>query len=250
MTPFTRVAFAGAAVAALVGAAPVQAQDGYLFGMPRASLTLRAGAAMPAADDEIFRFFTNELTLNRNDFASATLGADVGVRIHPQVDILLSISSAHSSDDSEFRDLVEDLGEGKEAPIRQTTELTRTPATAGLKVHLLPRGRSISRYAFIPTRVSPYVGGGAGVMWYRLEQQGDFVDHETLDIFGDRFESSGSTFTANAFAGGDLWLFPHVGLNVEGRYTWAKADLRDSFSDFDRIDLRGWQLTAGISFRY
>jgi hypothetical protein len=238
---------AAAALTGLLSAAPAFAQDGYMFGMPRTSLTLRAGAAMPAADSEIFQFFTDELTLRRGDFASATFGADIGLRVLPQLDVVLSAGVAHSSTDSEFRDFVEDPND---APIRQTTELTRTPVTAGLKLHLLSRGRSLGRYAFVPNRVSPYVGGGAGVLFYSLVQEGDFVDHETLDIFTDRFESDGATFTANAFAGGDIWLMSRLGLNVEGRYTWAKADLNDAFSDFDEIDLRGWQMTAGITLRY
>jgi hypothetical protein len=237
---------AAAAFAGMLSATPAIAQDGYLFGMPHVSLTLRAGAAQPAANGELFQFFTNELTLDRGDFTSASFGADIGVRILPRLDFMLSVSADHSSNDSEFRDFVED----NDDEIRQTTELTRVPVTAGLKFHLLPRGRSISRYAFIPARFSPYVGGGAGAMYYNLKQYGDFVDFETLDIFTDHFESDGAAFSANAFAGGDVWINPRIGLNFEGRYNWGKADLNRAFSDFDNIDLRGWQLTAGLTLRY
>lgn len=235
-----------AAVIGIVTATPAFPQDGYLFGMPRATLTVHVGAAGPAANDELFRFFTDQLTLDRSDFAAPTIGFDIGVRIHPRFDALLSVASAHSSDDSEFRDFVEVNDE----PIEQTTKLSRTAVTAGLKAHLTSRGRSLGRYAFIPTRVSPYVGVGAGVLWYRLRQEGDFVDFETLDIFTDYFESDGATFTANASAGGDFWLTARWGLNLETRYSWAKANLHDSFSDFEQVDLRGWQLTAGVSVRF
>ncbi|HEY0671978.1 MAG TPA: outer membrane beta-barrel protein [Longimicrobiales bacterium] len=235
-----------AAVIGIVTATPAFPQDGYLFGMPRATLTVHVGAAGPAANDELFRFFTDQLTLDRSDFTAPTIGFDIGMRVHPRFDVLLSVASAHSSDDSEFRDFVE----VNDQPIEQTTKLSRTAVTAGLKAHLTSQGRSLGRYAFIPTRVSPYVGAGAGVMWYRLRQEGDFVDFETLDIFADYFESDGATFTANVFAGGNLWLKPRWGLNLETRYSWAKADLHDSFSDFEQVDLRGWQLTAGVSVRY
>ena len=231
---------------ALASAAPLAAQDGYLFGTPRISLTLRAGAAGPAAHGEIYDFMTDQLTLNRSDFVAGTFGADVGIRVLPQIDVLLSVATSQSADESEFRDFVETNDE----PIRQETRLIRTPLTAGLKIHLLSRGRSISRYAYVPNKFAPYVGGGAGIMWWKLEQDGDFVDFETLDIFTDYFESSGETFTANAFAGGDVWLASRVGLNVEARYNWANADLNRDFSDFGEIDLKGWQLTAGVTFRY
>ena len=140
--------------------------------------------------------------------------------------------------------------ETNDEPIRQTTRLARSSLTGGVKVHLLSRGRSLGRYAFIPNRVSPYVGATAGALWYDLDQRGDFVDYETLDIFTDYFVSDGTTFTANVIAGSDIWLLQRVGVNIETRYNWAKADLKDSFADFEQIDLRGWQLTAGLSFRY
>jgi hypothetical protein len=237
---------AGALAASLLTAAPAMAQDGYLFGMPRVSLTLRAGAAQPAANDELFQFFTERLTLEPSDFRAATFGADLGVRILPRVDVMLSAGVSQSTDHSWFRDFTED----NDQEIRQTTELTRVPVTAGLKLHLLPRGRSLSRYAFIPSRVSPYVGGGIGAMFYTLEQYGDFVDEETLEIWTDSFEEDGAAFTANAFAGGDFWLGKRVAINVEGRYNWAQADLNYDFADFENVDLRGWQLTAGVTLRY
>lgn len=237
---------AGALAASLFAAAPAMAQDGYMFGMPRVSLTLRGGVIQPAATDELFTFFTDRLTLDASDFRAATFGADLGVRVLPRLDVMLSASVSQSSDHSSFRDFVED----NDQEIRQTTELTLVPVTAGLKLHLLPRGRSLSRYAFIPSRVSPYVGGGIGAMFYNLEQYGDFVDEETLDIWTDSFESDGAGFAANAFAGGDFWLGKRVAINVEGRYNWSKADLNYDFSDFENVDLRGWQLTAGVTLRY
>jgi hypothetical protein len=235
------------ALVSLGAVAPLAAQDGYMFGTPRLSLTVRAGAAAPRANGDIYDLFTNQLTLERSDFVSPSFGADLGFTILPRVDLLLSVATSHSSNDSEFRDFVETNDE----PIRQTTSLTRTPVTAGLKLHLLPRGRSLSRYAYIPGKFSPYVGGGAGVMFYELEQEGDFVDFETLDIFTDYFQESGTVFTANAFAGGDIWITPRAGINIEGRYNWGEADLDSyDFSELGRIDLQGWQLTAGITLRH
>ena len=242
----------GALLATAASASPAIAQDGYMFGMPRATLTLRAGVARPAAEGELFQRFMSDLTLDKDDFASATFGADLGIRIHRQVDFMLSAGFARSSKDSEFRDLVEEVeGNPEGLPIRQTTELQRTSLTAGLKFHVASRGRSLGKYAFIPNRVSPYVGAGAGVLIYKLDQFGDFADFETLDIFSDHFEEEGVTPTANVFAGGDIWIHSNIALNLEGRYNWAKGSLDSySFEDFEKIDLQGWQLTAGISLRY
>lgn len=234
-----------AVIATLLATLPAAAQDGYLFGTPRGSLTLRLGGAHPAADGDLFNFMTDELTLGRGDFAAIAAGAELAVRVHRYVDLTLGVSTAQSESRSEFRDFVED----NDLPIEQTTELTRTPATLGVRVHLAPRGRSLGRYAFVPSKVNPYIGAGGGLMWYRIEQHGDFVDHETLDIFTDNFREDGTTGTFYALAGGDIWLLSHVGLNLEARYNWAKADLEEDFRDFDQIDLRGLQWTVGVTIR-
>lgn len=225
---------------------PAAAQDGYFFGTPKLTLALHLGAARPDARDEIFQFMTSELTLDRDDFASAAVGGDVSYRIHPRVDVQIGAGVARSSKGSEFRAWLDENNQ----PIEQVTRLERVPLTAGLKLYVLPRGRELGKYAWVPARLSPYVGGGAGVTWYRLEQSGDFVDHQTQDIFTDRFVSKGAAATLNVFGGSELWLLTRVALNAEARYAWGSADLKDSFQDFQKIDLRGLQLTTGLTVRF
>ena len=240
------IAWSAAALGTLLCAAPAAAQDGYLLGSPLGSLTLRLGGAHPAASDDLFRFMTDNLTLGKSDFASFTAGIDLNVKVHRQVDFVVGFSTAQMEARSEFRDFVEDPND---LPIEQTTELVRTPVTAGLRVHLTPRGRSLGRYAFVPNKFNPYVGAGGGVMYYRITQDGDFVDFETLDIFTEFFEDSGWTPTWYAQAGTDIWLLSRLGLNLEARYNWAKDELDEDFADFDNIDLRGLQWSIGITLR-
>jgi hypothetical protein len=227
------------------------AQDGYFFREPRVSLSLRVGAAAPAANDDLFNFFTDELTLERGDFEATSWGGDLGIRVHSQVEAAISASVARSTTRSESREWEHE----NDTPIEQTTRLTRVPVTAGLKFYPLSQGRTLGKYAWVPTRrFTPYVGAAAGLMWYNLEQEGEFVDEATdpnsPDIFSDFFKSDGTAPTGHLFGGAELWLIPRVGLNVEGRYAWAKADLYDAFQDFERIDLRGWQVTTGLTVRF
>ena len=63
---------------------------------------------------------------------------------------------------------------------------------------MLPRGRQISRLAWIPRTIVPYVGAGGGVTSYEFRQSGDFVDFATenaaagtFTIFTDSFKSEG-----------------------------------------------------------
>ena len=56
--------------------------------------------------------------------------------------------------------------------------------------------------------------------------------------------------TAQAFGGLAYSLTPHWSVTGEGRYTWARAELSDSFEGFDPIDLAGLSVTLGVSVRY
>ena len=224
----------------------VSAQDGYLFRKPSVTVALRLGAAVPNTSDDIYDFFTEELTLDRKDFTSAVFGMDLAAHVNPQLDVVLGIGTAASSKRSEFRDWVDQ----DDLPIEQTTRLIRVPITAGLKYYLVERGRSVGRYAYVPAKVLPYIGAGGGLQWYELKQEGDFIDHETLEVFTDRLVSSGTTPTAHVMAGAEWWFSTRFGLTVDGRYSWSKSDLDRDFSDFDKINLSGVQLTTGLSVRF
>jgi hypothetical protein len=94
---------------------------------------------------------------------------------------------------------------------------------------------------------SGYIGGGIGGTWYKLEQEGDFVDFQTLEIFEASFESKGWALSGHAFLGLDVKLSRAFGLVVEGRYHFAEATLGGSFLGFDPIRLGGLRVMAGVS---
>jgi hypothetical protein len=234
--------------AALFAAGPVAlaAQEGFMFRRPVVTLAFRAGASVPAANDDLFNFITEQLTVDREDFTSVSWGGDVAIWLSSRADLVLGVSHARSSKRSEFRDLI-----GTDnLPIEQTTEFKRTPATVSLRFFPIDRGRSVGRYAWVPVNLLPYAGVGGGIMWYQLEQFGEFVDFETDAIFTDTIEDSGNTGMVQLFGGAEWWATTHVGLTVEGRYAWASAQLNDGFRDFDNINLRGFQLTLGLATRF
>jgi hypothetical protein len=240
---------AGGALIAVTATTRLHAQtagDGFLFHTPVGSVTLRAGYDHATAGSDLFSFSTEQLTLKRGDFSGPTMGADVALRITPWLDGVLGVAYTGSKAGSEFRHFV-DLDN---LPIEQTTRFVRVPATIGLRAYLLPRGRTIGRFAWVPSRVAPYVGAGAGALWYRFRQTGDFIDAGTLAVFNDEFTSSGVSPTAHAHGGLEISLAPMVALTVDGRYTWARAELGDDFARFHRIDLSGFATTAGISIRF
>lgn len=234
------------AAALLSAPATVQAQDGYFFRAPIATFNLRAGVGGPVARDDLFEFFTDELTLERRDFTGVAVGADLAVRAASRIDVVFSLAHDASSSDSEFADWVDQ----DDQPIEQTTTLSRTPLTLGAKLYMTQRGRTLSKYAWVPATFTPYVLVGGGVMFYSLEQEGDFVDFETLSVFSRQFRSSHAGATWHAGAGGEWWVTRSLGLTLEGKYAWSKADLESDFADFGHIDLSGFQFTTGIALRY
>jgi hypothetical protein len=250
MSRFRRFVGRGALLALLsLAASQAHAQragDGFLFKPPKGSVSFRGGFDRASTGSDLFTFAASQLTLSRGDFSSLTFATDVDRRITSSVDLRLSVALSRSTIPSEFRDWVDN----DRQPILQTTGFTRVPITASLKKYLFGQGRTLGHFAWVPTRYAPYVGGGGGVMWYRFEQKGDFIDFATTNVFHDYFDSHGVTPTAQAFAGTDISLSPRFAVSAEGRYQWARAPLSRDFSGFDRIDLSGFSLTAGFSIRY
>lgn len=241
----------GVALAALVlVAGRVEAQDkggdGFLFKPPSGAFTIRGGFDRASAGSDVFTFVTDRLTVGRGDFSSPTLVVDVDYRVTPRIGALFGVGFSQSNRASEYRKWVDN----NRRPIEQTTTYARVPLTASIKTYLADPGRAIGHFAWIPARYAPYVGAGGGVMWYRFQQQGDFIDEQTLHVFPDRFDSDGWTPTVQAFAGTDVSLNPRFAVTMEGRYQWGRARMSTDFARFDRIDLSGLTLTAGISIRY
>lgn len=234
------------AAAVLLPAAGAHAQEGFLFRPPMGQLTLRAGPLLPRAQSDVFDFITSELTVDRGDFLAPSLSAELGVLAGSRLDIVLGLGWSESSTRSEFRALIGDDG----LPIEQTTTLRLMPVTLSGRFLPIERGRRLGTLAWLPATVTPYVGGGGGVTFYRLRQQGEFVNAATNDIFVDEYTSSGRGMTVHGLAGVDYWFSPRIGANLEGRYTRGSADMVGSFRTYDSLDLTGFGLGVGVTFRW
>jgi hypothetical protein len=235
--------------ASLFAAAGAEAQrPDFLFRTPVASFSIRGGVAIPTAGSEIFDEVTQRLTLGGSDFVAPALSGELGVRINDRFEALFGVGWSRSSAKSEFREYVDQ----DDLPIEQTTHLARVPVTAGIRYSLVPTGQSIGRFAWIPSRIVPYIGANAGAMWYRFDQAGDFVDEldDDLPVFTDQLFSDGWSAMGQAIGGVDFTVGRRTALNIDARYTFASADMSRDFVDFDAIDLSGFQTTLGISWRF
>ncbi len=243
-----RMALTMAAAATLAAAAPASAQhtgDGFLFGTPTSSFVLRAGFDQAMAGGDLLTFVRDTFTLNRGSFRALSFAGEINARLGPRTDLIFTAAWSGSRSGSEYRYWVDN----NNLPIQQTTSLQRVPLTAGLRLYLGPQGQSVGRLAWIPAKWTPFIGGGAGVMWYRFHQQGDFID-DSLNVFRDGLTTSDWAFTAYAEAGADVALTASLFLTGAARYTWAQAKPHSDFYGWDRIDLSGVQFSAGLGVRY
>ncbi|NJK42749.1 MAG: hypothetical protein HC937_03600 [Aquincola sp.] len=144
---------------------------------------------------------------------------------------------------------VPEFVDNNDQPIEQTTRLQRTPYTFGVKYAITPPSEQIGRFAWIPSRITTWVGAGGGFVNYNFSQVGDFVDFQTLNVFRDELGSSGTAPLAYGHVGIDLRLTTRTSLTGDVRYTYARARLSDAFVNFNNIDLSGGAVTMGLTFR-
>jgi opacity protein-like surface antigen len=235
------VALPCAAAAQMLGSG-----NGFALGRPSGSFTINAGYALAMARSDLFSFTTNELTINKRDFSSPALGADLTLNVTARTAITVSGSYARMSKPSEFRDFI-----GSDSlPIAQNTSFIRAPITVSVRRYLTSPGRAIGKLAWIPARAATYVGVGGGTMFFKFHQNGDFIDFKTNDVFPSTFEASGWTTTLHGMAGVDYSLNPRLALTGEARYIWAEGSLSPDFADFERLDLSGLATTVGLSIRF
>ena len=237
---------AAAAIVAVTRPSRAQtAGDGFLFHRPVFTWGIHGGFDRAIAGGDVFSFVTKQLTLDRGDFSSATVGTSLALPVSRSNDIVFDIGFARASRRSEFRDWVDQ----NNLPIEQTTSLLRVPVTLGVRHYLSTRGRSVGRFAWIPAARATYVGFGAGLMRYDFRQAGDFVDFNTLNIGYDEYVSKAWTPVLHALAGIEMSLGRVVMVTGEARYTWAKGPMSRDFEGFNRIDLSGISVAAGLAIR-
>ena len=221
--------------------------DGFLFGAPKVSVSLRMGYAAPSASSDLFSFVTRELSLRKGDFAGFTYGMDVAMPLRPRLELVLSADISESKTTSDYREWQDTQG----LPIEQTTSFARQSLAANIRYYLRPYGRSLSRLAWVPTSYAPWVSAGIGRTHYRFHQTGDFVDFANNNsVFPDTYSSSAWGFTPQVAAGVDWNLSQRTAVTMQARYLWGKADLGSDFSLFNPIDLSGLGLTGGLTIRF
>ena len=227
----------------------------FLFGRPRISIGIRGLLHRARAESDFYDFVNEELFVRRSsdddhenpdhgllNFDAPGIGFDFGFGVTSRLDVRVGVDYAKSLNESELRNFIGEDG----LPFTQRTELSQVELRGELAFALAPRGRAIGQYAWIPSRVVPYVGAGLGFVRYDLVQAGEFVDD--LGYFEDAFGSTGSGPGLHLFGGADIRMSRQVYLNVEARHVEASGKLGEEFAGFEPLDLSGLRIGAGVRF--
>lgn len=218
----------------------------FLFGRPKVSAGVRGGWLFARAGSDWYDFVTDTLTIEKGNFNRPAIGADLGIAIGSRLEAVISVDFSQANTLSEYRDFVDN----NTLPIEQTTHLHQTNVAGGVRYFLTERGRAISRLAWVPRAAVPYIGAGAGMLTFEMNQAGDFVDFVDNSIFVDRFRSSGHVPSAHIFGGVDLNVWKRLNVSLDARYLWAAGELGRDWIGFEPIDLTGARVSAGVNFLF
>lgn len=234
----------------LAGVAEAQTQPqrdpDFLFGRPLGSVGVRGGWLFERARSDLFTFVNEQLTVEPKYFDAPTFAVDLGVAVGPRIEAVFGAEFSGATIRSEYRDFVDN----DRLPIEQETRLRQANLSGSLKFALTPRGQEVGSLAWVPSAITPYVGAGAGALWYEFDQTGDFVDFLDSSVFSETFRSTGWAPSAHLLAGVDVKIARRLFLTGEGRYLWSHAELGPDYSSFEPIDLTGFKLTVGINYLF
>ena len=194
------------------------------------------GIFSPQGDSAYWNDTFDVFTGSASDFEDVVFGADYLWRTSSKGGLLFGGSFYSGATTQAYRDWVDSDG----LDISHATTLDLTDMTAA---YVWRFGRGGAR---------PYIGGGGGLLWWSLREQGYFIDFgaQDLPIVYATYGASGTTWELFGLAGLDVPVGSHWSFFIEGRYRWAEAELNKDFSGFGTIDLSGLQVVGGFSWNF
>ena len=200
------------------------------------SFTVRVGQYSPVGNSDLWLENAETFDVLVSDFNFIFGGAEFTVELNEFIDLAFGIDVYSRRVNTHYREFVRDDG----TEIRQEMRLTVVPLTTGLR--FLPLGKF--------RIVSPYVSGGFGLYPYEYQEQGEFIDFATFDIFESRFRDSGVGFGGYAAAGIEVTVTRGFLVFGEFRRHWVYAQHGGDFRDFGDFNLDARQIAFGFTFRF
>jgi hypothetical protein len=205
------------------------------------ALAFKLGSFFPGGESELWTVNTETFDFDVGDFNYLMGGVELDLELTNHLDIAIGFDGYSRRVDSTYRDFVRDDG----TEIFQSFKLKVLPITGGLR--FLPVGKF--------RRLIPHVALGAGLYYFDYQEQGDFINSASLQIFPGAFSDRGLVPGIQAGAGAE-YLFsegidPGEGWYLFGQFRrhWVSAELAGDFTEED-LDLGGSEIAFGLSLRF
>ena len=194
------------------------------------------GLFEPNADSQYWDETFDAFSGSPSDFNDFIFGVDYLWRTSRSGGLLFGTSFYEGKATQAYLDWVD--GDGRD--ISHLTTLSLGDLTAAYMVQF---GRHTVR---------PYLGAGAGLLWWNLREEGSFIDFgdPELPVIYASYRADATTWEIFALAGLDIRFSGRWSFFFEGRYRWAEDELNRDFSGFGTIDLSGLQLAGGFSYGF
>ena len=194
------------------------------------------GIAEPRSDSQFWDDYFLDFTGSPSDFDDLVFGTDYLWRTSRAGGVLFGISFYSGESTFAYRDWVDADGQD----VSHTTSLGLSDLTAA---YVLRFGRN---------SVRPYIGAGAGLLWWQFREEGYFIDfsEDDLPIYFGNYRADGLTWELYALAGLDFRLSHNWSFFFEGRYRWSEDELNKDYSGFGTIDLSSAQVAGGFSYNF
>ena len=196
---------------------------------------IRFGDFRPEGDSEYWDDKELDFTGTASDLENGLFGADYLFSLGRRTGLLFSGSVYEGDTTQSYRDFVDNFGDR----IRHDTTLGIATATLGVVFQFAPEAQ-----------ISPYIGAGGGAYFWRLREEGDFIDFgpNPDEVFSATLESDGVAFGYYWLAGVEAPLTQRISLYAEGRWSRAEDELSGDFEGFGDIDLSGREYSVGLSW--
>jgi hypothetical protein len=217
-----------AALGVLLFAAPISAQESAAWSaLERLSITARLGQFHLAGASEFFDLIDRDLAPGASALDHSLAGGELRLRLTSRWSLVL----------------------GADAGSRTVTSASATRPTLQQQTALETNSMPLvgAEYVAYDRRWFRVVAGaGFGMVNYRLRQSGEFLDVDRDVPFAGEFRSRGHGTAGYASLALVVPVRSGVALQAEYRRQVASAPMSADYSEFDRIDLGGSKLSAGV----
>lgn len=207
----------------------------------RGALVFKLSWFSTAGESQLWEDNLQTFDFQIDDFNHVMGGVELGIELKELLDVTIGFDGYSRRVGSQYRDFVrEDRTE-----IEQDFQLKLFPITGGFR--FLPLGKF---HKFIP-----YVAAGGALYYFDYQEEGEFIDFGTFEVFSDSFRDSGLTLGGYAGAGLEFLISEGIdegqGWFVYGEFRrhWVGVTLGDDFED-NELDLGGNQWGFGVTLRF